>query len=108
MTYSAISTLAGMWLDRYRTATPDVAAAQIGTRLTQFLHLSLEIDSGRYSSIFRFLRKIEEINPEVTVDKQTDQNDTVRLMTIHGAKGLESPIVYVADTGPLKPPTRTI
>lgn len=104
--HDLISHIYSSWnvLNRYRAATPDVAAAQISTRLTQFLHLSLEIDSGRYSSIFRFLRKIEEINPEVTVDKQSDQSDTVRLMTIHGAKGLESPIVYVADTGPLKSP----
>ena len=91
-------------LNRYSCAMPGVDSVQIRARLTQLLHLSLEIDSGRYSSIFRFIRKIQDINPEVTIDDQLDQSNTVKLMTVHGAKGLEAPIVYVADAGPIKSP----
>ncbi len=91
-------------LNRYRHAVPNTDSLQVCARLNQLLHLSLDIDSGRYSSIFRFLRKIEELNPEVTIDDQIDQSDSVKLMTVHGAKGLESPIVYIADCGPLQAP----
>lgn len=91
-------------LNRYNCAVPGVDSVQIRARLTQLLHLSLEIDSGRYSSIFRFIRKIQEINPEVTIDDQLDQSNSVKLMTVHGAKGLEASIVYIADAGPIKAP----
>ena len=93
-----------MILNRYRRAVAEADSVQVCARLTQLLQLSLEIDSGRYSSIHRFIRKIEEINPAVAVDDQIMQNNCVRLMTVHGAKGLESPIVYLADCGPLKSP----
>ena len=91
-------------LNRYRHAVADTDSPQVSARLNQLLHLSLDIDSGRYSSIFRFLRKIQELNPEVTIDDQIDQSDSIKLMTVHSAKGLESPIVYIADCGPLQPP----
>ena len=90
-------------LDRYRSATPKSESAQVVSRLTEFLHLSLEIDSGRYSGISRFLRKIKQINPEISNDNHADIN-AVNIMTVHGAKGLEAPIVFLADTGPLKSP----
>ena len=91
-------------LDRFRNTVPDSDSDQVCARLMQILHLSLDIDSGRYSSILRFIRKLQELNPEVTVDDQIGQHDSVKLMTVHAAKGLESPIVYVADCGPLKSP----
>ena len=91
-------------LSRYRQAVPETDSLQVCARLNQLLHLSLDIDSGRYSSVFRFLRKIKDLNPEVTIDDQIDQSDSVKLMTVHAAKGLESPIVYIADCGPLQPP----
>ncbi len=90
-------------LHRYRNITMKSDAEQVVSRLTQFLHLTLEIDSGRYSSISRFLRKIQRINPMISSDNNIDV-DAVSIMTVHGAKGLEAPIVFVADTGPLKSP----
>ena len=89
---------------RYTAAVPTTQSTQVRARLHQLLHLSLEIDSGRYSSIFRLLRKLRELNPDVTIDEQSAEANGVRLMTVHGAKGLESPVVYVADCGPLQAP----
>ena len=91
-------------IDRYKQATYSTEALQIANRLTQFLHLSLEIDSGRYSSIARFLRKLQEYNPEAQISTESVELDAIKFMTVHGAKGLEAPIVFLADSGPLKSP----
>ena len=42
---------------------------------------------------------------DLDVKRQTDNSgDLIRVMTVHGAKGLESPIVILPDTGSRKPP----
>lgn len=91
-------------LDRYQSACPIAESNQICERLTQLLHLSLETESGRYPSVARFMRALRESNPPVIQETQTDDLDAIEMMTTHGAKGLEAPIVFIADTGPIKPP----
>ena len=86
---------------RYRNACPTNDSEQICERINQFLYQSLEIDSGRYPSISRFLRKIKESDPEVVSSDETFGSSSVKLMTVHGAKGLEAPIVFIADSGPV-------
>lgn len=92
----------GNILANYQQTVPVIEAESICARLIQFLQLSLEIDSGRYSSVTRFLRALRQINPNV--QSNTHTSNTVEIMTAHGAKGLEAPIVFLADTGPIKPP----
>ena len=91
-------------LSRYRASVPDADAEQICQRLKQFLHQSLAIDSGRYSSIGRFVRKIKAANPKVLSINDSEKSDAVEIMTVHSAKGLEAPVVFVADCGPNTPP----
>ncbi len=67
----------------------------------RFLQLAREFDSGRGESLPRFLRFLEaqqesEIDIEPAAPPETD---AVRLMSIHQSKGLEFPIVVVADLG---------
>jgi ATP-dependent exoDNAse (exonuclease V) beta subunit len=50
------------------------------------------------------LKSAEAVEPEAPVEGV--EPDTVRLMTIHAAKGLEFPVVCVADLG-RKPPSRS-
>lgn len=91
-------------LSRYQSVVSAEESNLVSARLTQLLHLSLELDSGRYPSITRFIRALKEENPQVSQEAQTDCLDAINIMTAHGAKGLEAPIVFVADTGPIKPP----
>ncbi len=88
----------------YRYASPISDSDHICERINQLLHQSLEIDSGRFSSVSRFLRKIKESNPEVLTNIDNNQSNVVTLMTVHGAKGLEAPIVFIADSGPTSEP----
>ncbi|HEX5057252.1 MAG TPA: UvrD-helicase domain-containing protein [Gammaproteobacteria bacterium] len=87
---------------RYRSATPTLLANRVISNLQRLLALALEIDSGRYPSLSNFLLQLRRIRAS-----DQDQPDTpplasgerrVRLMTIHAAKGLEAPVVFVADT----------
>jgi ATP-dependent helicase/nuclease subunit A len=67
----------------------------------RLLDLALQFDQFQRQGLFRFLRFIEaqqlaETEPDVAT---IDQENAVRLMSIHQAKGLEFPVVVVADLG---------
>jgi len=87
-------------ITRYRQAVPLHDSEQVIARLQQFLNISLEANSGRYPSIQSFLRYFEETQPIAELSAQAQ--NCVNIMTIHSAKGLESPIVFLANTGPRK------
>jgi ATP-dependent helicase/nuclease subunit A len=102
------------------TAQP-LARAQVIANLDAFLELSLNQDGGRYPSLSRFIDEINAMRrgdddetpdegdveleaetelAEVDEDSEMSEEDKhkrVRLMTIHGAKGLESPFVIILD-----------
>lgn len=93
----------GDLIARYRSATPPMLAHRVTSNLQRLLALALEIDSGRYPSLSNFLLQLKRIRAS-----EQDQPDTpplaagehkVRLMTIHAAKGLEAPVVFIADAG---------
>ena len=83
---------------RYRQAVPPHDSEQVIARLQQFLNISLEANSGRYPSIQSFLRYFEETQPIAELSAQAQ--NCVNIMTIHSAKGLESAIVFLANSGP--------
>ena len=89
-------------MNRYVAAYPDYLHEQVKSNLTQFLHLALDIDSGRYPSIGRLIERLKlqiEWDDPPAVESQHGCHDPfVQIMTIHAAKGLEAPLVYVADT----------
>ncbi len=65
------------------------------------LEQSLAVDGGRYLSVYRFVRALRQRALTVAAPARVD---AVRLMTIHGAKGLEARAVFVVDCDPT--PTR--
>ena len=65
--------------------------------LDEFLNLALSYDDQAPPSLTGFLAYLREANREVKRDMEQGRNE-VRVMTVHGAKGLEAPIVFLPDT----------
>lgn len=86
---------------RYQAAFPDHLRHRVTSNLTRFIELALEIDSGRYPSLPLFLSRLRSMQEHAreALDEPSAQSDnSVRIMTIHAAKGLESAVVFLADS----------
>ena len=75
--------------------------------LDEFLNLALEYEKRETPSLQGFLAWLRQARAEVKRDMEIAR-DEVRVMTVHGAKGLEAPLVILADTmtppaGPRQP-----
>jgi ATP-dependent helicase/nuclease subunit A len=82
-------------LARYVAAVPAVQGAQVLAQLRALLHAALQLNGGRYASAYALVRALRRggIASPVLADAQA-----VRLLTIHGAKGLEAKLVVILDT----------
>lgn len=65
--------------------------------IDEFLELALNYDDGAPPSLTGFLASLRQGGHEVKRDMEHGRNE-VRVMTVHGAKGLEAPIVFLPDT----------
>jgi ATP-dependent helicase/nuclease subunit A len=65
--------------------------------IDEFLELALAFDDGDPPSMTGFLARLRDGGHEVKRDMEQGR-DEVRVMTVHGAKGLEAPIVFLPDT----------
>jgi len=108
---------------RYAIASDDLLRPQVLANIDAFLELALNHDGGRYPSLGRFIAEIKAMRQgdddetpdegEMDLDGETadsielgddnllsdaDRNKRVRMMTVHGAKGLEAPFVVLLDT----------
>ncbi len=66
--------------------------------IDEFLTLALAYQRRHTPSLEGFLHWFEAGETEVKRDLEQDVRDEVRVMTVHGAKGLEAPIVFLPDT----------
>jgi ATP-dependent helicase/nuclease subunit A len=86
---------------RYAAVAPAALHAQVQANLDAFIELALALDAGRYPSLPRFIEEMASLKrhaaEEAPDEGPADGGDAVRVMTIHGAKGLEAEIVVVAD-----------
>lgn len=90
------------FIERYVASSPDSLKPRVRANLIRFLEMALDLDSGRYPSLMHFLLHIRELQqqerdapdeaPMQTLDAR------VKIMTIHASKGLEAPVVFLADT----------
>jgi ATP-dependent helicase/nuclease subunit A len=65
--------------------------------LDEFLNLALDYESRETPSLQGFIAWLRAARAEVKRDMEIVREE-VRVMTVHGAKGLEAPIVVLADT----------
>ncbi|MEE9343808.1 MAG: UvrD-helicase domain-containing protein [Gammaproteobacteria bacterium] len=87
---------------RYLSAFPEPLRPRISANLTSFIELALSIDSGRYPSLPHFLNRLQKLKQHSEdapseSPPESKAGQRVRIMTIHSAKGLEAPVVFLAD-----------
>ena len=71
--------------------------AEANDALDEFLNLALAYESRQTPSLQGFVHWIRTASTEVKRDMEIAR-DEVRVMTVHGAKGLEAAVVVLADT----------
>jgi ATP-dependent helicase/nuclease subunit A len=88
-------------LGRYEQASHPAQRAQVRANLVRFLELALEVDSGRYPSLVHFINRLRSLRAQGRDAPDSPpapgREARVRIMTIHAAKGLEAPVVLLAD-----------
>ena len=65
--------------------------------LDEFLELALNYERKAPASLQGFMAWLRSADTEVKRDMEISR-DEVRVMTVHGAKGLEAPVVFMVDT----------
>jgi ATP-dependent helicase/nuclease subunit A len=71
--------------------------AEANDALDEFLNLAFDYERRETPSLQGFVAWLRDARAEVKRDMEI-RRDEVRVMTVHGAKGLEAPIVILADT----------
>jgi ATP-dependent helicase/nuclease subunit A len=88
-------------MHRYASALPDELGGAVKANLQAFMEIALNVDAGRYPSLPRFLDELRELRR--TEDESPDEGrmgeagNALRIYTVHEAKGLEAPIVWLLD-----------
>ncbi len=84
---------------RYAAAVPAALRPQVAANLRAFMQLALTQDAGRYPTLAGFIRELTSLTDDVDAAPgeglAADGENAVRLLTIHGSKGLEAPIVWL-------------
>lgn len=89
-------------LARYHGAVPAALRGAVAANLNAFMRRALDADAGRYLSLPRFVADLAVLRAAPAVEAPDegvigDAGDAVRIHTVHGAKGLEAPIVWLPD-----------
>tara|TARA_Y100000588_G_scaffold175835_1_gene189902 strand:+ start:1654 stop:5070 length:3417 start_codon:yes stop_codon:yes gene_type:complete len=66
--------------------------------MNEFLNKSIEYESKNSPSLEGFIHWFENSDSTSTRELTQNSNKAVKILTVHGAKGLESPIVFLPET----------
>jgi len=73
--------------------------------ISEFISLTLSYEKSHVASLEGFIYWFLSGNVDIKRDLEQQKNTAVRVLTVHGAKGLQSPIVFLPDT--LQVPTKS-
>jgi ATP-dependent helicase/nuclease subunit A len=82
-------------LARYAQSVPAARCAGVLAHLRALLLAALQIDAGRFVNAYALVRALRAGGFPAPV---VAAEGAVRLLTVHGAKGLEAPVVVLLDT----------
>ena len=82
-------------LARFAAAAPAASRGTVLANLRALLSVALQLDGGRYATPYAFVRALKAGGLQAPAAVNPD---AVRLLTIHGAKGLEAHTVLLLDT----------
>ncbi|RED51402.1 double-strand break repair helicase AddA [Aestuariispira insulae] len=92
-------------LDRQETRTltgREAMIARLGVEaedpLEEFLSMTLNYEQGNTPSLEGFLHWFAAGEAQIKRDLEAAGRDEVRIMTVHGAKGLQAPVVILPDS----------
>lgn len=71
---------------------------EIEDALDEFLNICLTYEQNHIPSLQNFVHWIQTNPPEIKRNLEQSVQGKVRIMTVHGSKGLQSPIVFLPDT----------
>ncbi|MDB5814806.1 MAG: ATP-dependent exonuclease beta subunit, helicase and exonuclease [Rhodocyclales bacterium] len=105
------------WLVRYKRRVPEAMWPGVHANLDALIELTLSVDAGRYPSLSRLVDELRRMSggdedaPDeglIALDDDVGSDPEVcgrvRIMTIHGAKGLEAPVVWLINAHGKKRP----
>ncbi len=72
--------------------------AEAGDALDEFMNLTLDFEADHVPNLQNFVRWLSEAQTEVKREMEQITEDAVRIMTVHGSKGLQAPVVILPDT----------
>ena len=85
-------------IDEVRKKLTGRLGAETSDMIDEFLNFALSMEKKNSSSLEILINTLGEYAPVIKREMEGDQ-DEVRIMTVHGAKGLEAPIVFLVDNG---------
>jgi ATP-dependent helicase/nuclease subunit A len=109
-------------LARYASAAPTTRRDSVLANLNALLSAALDIDQARYLTPYAFVRAMKAGLSASNSDGDSDMADAtqtvkspmtsddnaIRLLTIHGAKGLEADVVIILDTDAIPTPAASM
>jgi ATP-dependent helicase/nuclease subunit A len=109
-------------LARYASAAPPTLRESVLANLNALLSAALDIDQARYLTPYAFVRAMKAGLSASSSDGDSDMADAtqtvksptrsddnaIRLLTIHGAKGLEADVVIILDTDAVPTPAASM
>lgn len=73
----------------------------VGDNLSSFLSIAVEFESNSFCCLSDFVRHIEKLKSSSvetdSLQNETEDDNEVNIVSVHGSKGLEYPICFVCD-----------